>query len=79
MEVTLVVGLFWGIVVGLLARRKNRNAWAWGAAGAVSWVVALLILAFMPYKCAKCNATLTNEEGREGSCPICEASARVGS
>lgn len=63
--------LFWGVVVGLLARRKNRNPWGWGVAGALSWILALLVLAFMPYVCPKCGRDLSNAEGKADRCPNC--------
>lgn len=44
----LVAFLIWGVVVGLLAKRKGRNPWGWGVAGGVSWTSHFLILAFLP-------------------------------
>lgn len=67
----LLASLIWGLVVGLLAKRKHRNPWGWGVAGALSWLIALLILAFMPYKCPKCRQSLTNDQGKEKDCPSC--------
>ena len=67
----LIAGLIWGVIVGLLAKRKNRNPWGWGMAGALSWFIALLILAFMPYKCPKCSQSLTNRQGKEKECASC--------
>lgn len=66
-----LAALVWGIIVGLLAKRKNRNAWAWGVAGALSWLIALLILAFLPYQCPTCNQSLTNKQGKDKGCPAC--------
>ncbi len=67
----LFAALIWGLVVGLLAKRKNRSPWGWGVAGALSWIIALLILAFMPYKCPKCKQSITNDQGRDKDCPSC--------
>lgn len=67
----LFAALIWGLVVGLLAKRKNRNPWGWGVAGALSWIIALFILAFMPYKCPKCNQSITNDQGKNKNCPSC--------
>lgn len=69
--IKLIVALFWGVVVGLLAKRKNRNPWGWGLAGALSWLIALIFLMFMPYKCPKCGKSITNDEGKKGICPSC--------
>lgn len=67
----LLAAIICGLFAGLLAKRKNRNPWGWGIAGALSFLVALLILAFMPYKCPKCGQSLTNDQGKEEDCPSC--------
>ena len=67
----LFVAFIWGLVVGFLAKRKNRSPWGWGVAGALSWIIALLILAFMPYKCLKCKQSISNDKGRDKDCPSC--------
>jgi len=75
METTLILELLvvivWGTAVGLLAKRKNRNPWLWGIAGILTLPIALLVLAFMPYKCPKCNQSLTNKQGSDKECPQC--------
>ena len=63
--------VFWGVVVGLLARRKNRSPLGWGIAGGLVWFIALIILAMMPYKCPRCGQPLSNTQGREEHCPNC--------
>ncbi|MES1980775.1 MAG: hypothetical protein V4451_22270 [Pseudomonadota bacterium] len=67
----VAVLLIWGTVVGLLAKRKNRNPWGWGLAGAFSWFIALLVLAFLPYRCPVCSGSLSNLEGKIKKCPKC--------
>ncbi len=67
----LLAALVFGAIVALLAKRKNRNPWFWGLMGFISWVIALLVLAFLPYRCPKCEQDLTNDQGREKSCPYC--------
>jgi hypothetical protein len=69
------VGLF------LLARRKNRNTWFWGAMGVVAGalaplllVIPLIRLSFAKYRCAKCGNDLTNQQARSKECPACAAS-----
>jgi len=69
--VKLGIAAIWGVVVGLLARRKNRNPWTWGLAGVLSWFIALIVLAFKSYQCPKCEFELTNEQGRAKTCPFC--------
>lgn len=67
----LLATIFWGTIVGLLAKRKNLNPWGWGIAGALSWGIAIIALMLMPYKCPKCDKSLTNAEGKSGNCPKC--------
>ncbi len=67
----LFAAFIWGLVVGFLAKRKNRSPLGWGVAGALSWIIALLVLAFMPYKCPKCKQSITNDQGRDKNCPTC--------
>jgi len=69
--VQVLVALIFGAVVALLAKRKNRNPWFWGVMGFISWIIALLVLAFLPYRCPKCEQDLSNQEGRDKSCPHC--------
>lgn len=57
----------------VLAKRKHRNPWGWDIAGALSWLVALFMLAFMPYKCPKCAQSLTNDQGEKKNCLACGA------
>jgi hypothetical protein len=71
--IKLIAALFWAVVVGLLAKRKNRNTLGWGVAGALSWPIALLILAFMPYVCPKCGGKLSNVDAKSGSCSSCDS------
>jgi hypothetical protein len=67
-----IICLFFGIIVGLLAKRKNRNPWLWGFGGALSWLIALLALAFLPYRCEAGTHDVTNAEGRKKICPTCD-------
>lgn len=67
-----MAALFWAVVVGLLAKRKNRNPIGWGIAGALSWLIALIVLAFMPFICQKCQNNITNEEAKISNCGHCE-------
>ena len=70
--IKIIVFLFWAVLTGLLAKRKNLNPWLWGVAGALSWFIAIIFLMFMPYKCPKCRKSITNDEGREGTCSFCD-------
>jgi hypothetical protein len=60
-----------GLITGLLARRKNRDALAWGAAGALLPFFTLLVLASRTYICPNCKQDLSNSNGRAGRCPLC--------
>lgn len=71
----LTASLFWSIVVGLLAKRKNLNFWGWGIAGAASWFIALVFLAFQPYKCAKCKSVVEKNSITANGCMTCAPSA----
>jgi uncharacterized membrane protein YeiB len=62
-----------GILVGLLANRKNRNPWAWGMFGGLFCVPTLLVMAFMSYLCPRCRSKLTNEQWAHKMCPKCGA------
>ena len=70
-----VVAGFFGLVLGLLAKRKNRNPWAWGVVGALALLPGAIVLMFMPYLCPRCRRSITNKEARAGTCPSCDAAA----
>ena len=59
------------LIVGLLAARKNRNAWAWSVIGGLALIISLPVLMFMPYLCPKCKKGVSNEEWKSRSCPRC--------
>ncbi|WP_141285791.1 hypothetical protein [Ideonella azotifigens] len=61
-----------GIATGGLAYRKNRSALAWGTLGFLSLGMALIVLAFMPFRCERCSNPLSNKQRREKTCPACE-------
>lgn len=72
MDPIIIVGsIFMAVLVGLLAKRKNRDPIGWGIAGATSWAIALVVLAFMPYLCPKCGQKISNKEATSGVCPNC--------
>ena len=76
MEPALIIGrlgamLFWDLIVGFLAKRKNRNPFLWGIAGTLSWLIALVILAFLSFICKNCDAKVSKEDAKSGSCPNC--------
>jgi hypothetical protein len=62
--------LFFVVLTGSLAARKNRSALAWGLFGLIP-LIALLVLAFMPYLCPKCKHSITNKEWKNRTCPHC--------
>lgn len=66
----------------LLAKRKNRSAWLWGAVGGLCGAIApllllppLLVLGFLNYKCPKCGAVVSNDQARPNQCPACISQA----
>tara|TARA_R110000851_G_scaffold9382_1_gene34958 strand:+ start:732 stop:986 length:255 start_codon:yes stop_codon:yes gene_type:complete len=69
--IKLIAALLWAVIVGLLANRKNRNPIGWGIVGALSWLIALVVLAFMPYLCPKCKQKISNKDAKAGVCQNC--------
>jgi hypothetical protein len=39
-----VMVIFWGTIIGAIAKRKHRNTWLWKAAGAFGFLVALVAI-----------------------------------
>ncbi|MDK1030543.1 MAG: hypothetical protein QGD94_00890 [Planctomycetia bacterium] len=68
---SLAVMASFGIIVGLLANRKNRPALAWGIFGALGFFPALLLLIFASFLCPKCKRALTNHEWKIRTCSTC--------
>ncbi len=76
MDNALIIGrlgamLFWALIVGFLAKRKNRNPFLWRILGALSWLIALIILAFLSFVCKNCGEKVSKEVAKTGSCPNC--------
>ena len=77
----LIFALFWGLLVGLLAKRKNLSFWLWGGITTLSGlllfligpILVLLVLAFKHYRCRQCKAPLTSAEVRKKTCRHCQA------
>jgi hypothetical protein len=63
--------LFFGAIVGLLAKRKNRDPLIWGIFGAFFFMFALIVLMFMPYLCPKCKKPITNTQRKNKECLNC--------
>ena len=62
---------FFGLVIGLMALRKNRSFWLWGLFGALTFLIAGIALACVSFLCPKCQQPLTNEQWRDRQCPHC--------
>ncbi|HEV8472069.1 MAG TPA: hypothetical protein VGR82_04760 [Methylomirabilota bacterium] len=73
--VIVAVWATFGVLLGWLARRKNRHAVAWGLIGGFPYLAlpAAIVLSLMPVLCPKCSAALTNEQWRTKTCPRCNA------
>lgn len=67
-----IVWLFWALVIGLLAKRKNLNPWSWGLLGGLFWPVGLIALAFQKYRCKVCGEPI---EGRPAEGKLCGSCA----
>lgn len=79
--VQLLPAIFWGVIMALLARRKNLNLWLWSGLAFIGvfllgifFVLAeLIVMAFMPYKCPKCKVPLKGkDEILKKLCPACD-------
>jgi len=71
LEAMLMMWAIFGLIIGLLAERKNRNFWAWAIIGGAIWVPALIVLSFKSILCPKCKNPITNQEWKERKCPRC--------
>ena len=60
-----------GLVIGIMAIRKNRSFLLWGFFGFFTFLVAGIALAFSSYLCPKCKKSLTNQQWRDRTCPTC--------
>jgi len=40
----VVMVIFWGSIIGAIAKRKHRNTWLWKATGAFGFLFALLAI-----------------------------------
>lgn len=58
-----IIWTFWGVIIGLLDKRKNLNAFAWGIIGGLWWPVGLIALAFQKYRCESCGEKLEGKPG----------------
>lgn len=65
-----VIKIAMGIITGLLAVRKNRSFSFWAGVGTIS-VVALCILAFLPYLCKQCKSSVSKDDAKLGHCFNC--------
>lgn len=62
---------FFGLVIAVLAKRKNRTAWLWGLCGSITFLFAGIALACVSILCPRCKEPLTNKQWHEKSCPNC--------
>jgi biotin transporter BioY len=60
-----------GLLIGLLAARKNRNGLLWGIIGGLFLLPGLIVLMFLPFLCPKCHMSLSNKQWRDRTCPSC--------
>ena len=70
--------LMWILIcflVGVLAKRKNRSPWIWGALGFPFTLLTLIILAAVPSLCPRCKRPLKDKEARDKRCPFCDTSS----
>ncbi len=60
-----IVWIFWGLVIGLLAKRKNLNPWGWG--------IGLIALAFQKFRCKDCGSSIEGRSAEGKLCASCVA------
>jgi hypothetical protein len=68
-----IVWIFWGVVIGLLAKRKNLNPWGWGLLGGLFWPVGLIALAFQKFRCTVCGSSIDGKPAKSKLCGDCAA------
>jgi len=76
---TMVIVLFiwwavFAVLVGLLAKRKNRSLILWGLVGGLppyNWIIAFILLAFLPFLCPRCRGRMNKRQWNERICPHC--------
>jgi purine-cytosine permease-like protein len=73
----LLSAIFGAVVMWFCAKTKNRNPVGWAIAGSLSWIIALIFLACLPYLCPKCRQKISYREKKADTCPHCTAGLLV--
>jgi len=68
-----IVWIFWGLVIGLLAKRKNLNPWGWGILSGIFWPIGLIALAFQKFRCKDCGSSIEGRSAEGKLCASCVA------
>ena len=63
--------LVFAVGLGLGAKQKNRNSWAWGVIGGLIFWPAAILLTLLPYLCPKCKQPMSKKEFNNQICPRC--------
>ncbi|MFL0805635.1 MAG: hypothetical protein K6L81_18120 [Agarilytica sp.] len=71
----LLGSIFFGVLSGVAAKKRNRDPFVWFFAGAFGSVIALIIVISMPYICPHCkkNFAINSDGSVCGSCGKSEA------
>src|SRR4051812_29337498 len=69
--VFLISYVLGGLVLGIMAARKNRDYMSWALLGGLFWFTCILAVAFLPPLCPKCKRPLMTREWRRRVCPTC--------
>jgi len=73
-------------IIGLLAARKQRNAWEWGFVSLFPialfgvdafWLILLAVL-WVRSRCPKCGKPVSHQDTRQQDCPHCHFHGRIG-
>ncbi|PIQ26894.1 hypothetical protein COW36_15975 [bacterium (Candidatus Blackallbacteria) CG17_big_fil_post_rev_8_21_14_2_50_48_46] len=59
-----------GLITGYFATRKNRSFTFWACMGTAGGI-ALVVLAFLPHLCKRCQQKVTAEEAKLDDCWNC--------
>jgi len=75
---SLVYWAIFGLIIGLLAKWKNRNCLLWVILGGPFLVLGLLVITCMPFLCPKCRKKVKGKQWKKNICPGCGSNLKTG-
>jgi len=73
----LVYWAIFGLIIGLLAKWKNRNGLLWGIVGGPFLILGLLLITCMPFLCPKCRKKV-KRKWKKNICSDCGSNLKTG-